>query len=208
MGKLLLASAGSALAVGLIAGGTLDTGRRYPLTMAETRSRLASLETPDAAIITSAAGAGPVERILGEREVRWRVRGGDGDTALYIAELTPVNDVETRVRLHIKHQTVGQPDRLTSTRFLRGFGNATFAEAVDAALETSPDRRLTPVRDWAEQVSRDPEQLREFGQAIGSMYAELPRAVHGEAASASPRPFNPEKQMEAATRPMINPVPN
>ncbi|GAA3999095.1 hypothetical protein [Sphingomonas humi] len=204
MGKWLLASAASAAVVGLVAGGTLDRGRLYHLPISDVRSRLAALPAPDASMMASGIGAAGVERTAHEREIRWRVRGGDGASVLYVAELVPFGERETRVRLRVQHEGANVSEKLTSTRFLRGFGTASFAEAIDAALEENPKRRLDPVRDWAFEASNDPDQVREVGQAISSMYAETAKSVHGQTSGAE---RSTAARMEAATRPMINPVP-
>lgn len=200
----------SAATAGLVAGGALDTGRTYDLPVASVRERLAGLDVPEASLMTTGAMKPDVSRVVGDRSVRWQVREPDGVSVLYVAELEPLGQGQTRVRLSVKHQGASTYEKITSTKFMRGFNEASFAEALDARLEQNPERRLNPVNEWAMKAGNDPEQIQELGAVIGTMYSDVSKQMEdggtfGFSSADGVHPRAPvEARMRAATRPSID----
>ena len=171
--KSILVIAASGMTVGgLYAAGAFDRGQVYDLPIGEVRSRLVTVQIPRMAAV-SAAGSdrASADFTNGDTQMRWRL-GSKG--AVFSATLTPEGPAQTRVLLDYEPAKVeGEGGSLLDTRFMRGFAETSFAEEVDARLEGRVADQAQAMRDFARQISSDPEAVRELGVATQEMFKSV-----------------------------------
>lgn len=210
--RILAAVSASGLLVGgVYASGALDAGEVYDLPLSEVRTRLADMPLPMDALHT-AGGSNKAQAsiALDETAVRWRVASGAGGSALFTANLHREGPQRTRVTLDYAPAKSGEKylDRLTGTRFLRGFAETSFAQQVDARLEQRPYDRNAALMKFAEEANRDPEAVKELGATMRGIFTDIAGEVQANTRASEPPPVNPKQAMKDATRPSVVLPPN
>lgn len=192
---------------GLYAGGLLSpAGEIYNLPIAEARAELVAMPVPlDVLHSAGTSGSGNVVVRSGAESVRWQIMAGGHPIGMYVAELEAENPWQTRVTLRGSVTDNGSmASRITSTRFMRDFSDATFSEQVDARLEGRAVDPGDAMRAFAGHIQSHPEDVQELGFAVQGIFTEVAnQASANMRASVDDSAPNIERSMEAATRPSV-----
>lgn len=173
--KLLLGIAGSgALVGGLYAGDLLTHGDVHDLPLNEARARLIAMPLPRDMLLAAGPSTGNVSVTSDSSSVSWRI-GGFEESAQFTARLEAVSAGRTRVTLeHAPTRATGSmTGRLTSTRFMRGFSDSSFSEAVDATLEGRAFSRDRSLDAFAQHQSMNPGEVKELSHAVRGMMLDV-----------------------------------
>ena len=182
--NLSIGLAGSALLVGgLYATDALAPGRTYDIPLEQAFDELSSMPVPDG---LAATGAGAAPAVVVERTpsaIHWQFRVRGQDVALFTARLTPEGAGRTRVRIEYSPREPSSPElrRLASAGLVREFARLEMSEHVEARLERRPVDRTEVAAALADHIAANPEQVREYGRAMGEMVADLHRQINENA---------------------------
>lgn len=197
-----------ALVGGLYAAGTLSAGEVYDLPASEVTSRLASMPIPLTLLrVTGGSDATTVEVRRSAEAISWNFMLGDERVSTLTARLSPEGDGRTRVVVNqdsIQHPSP-EIQRLASTQLAGDLIELGMAELVDARLEGREPDSGDVMQRLALHTAEHPEQVREYGRAVGDMMADLGNQAraNAEADGAYRHETSPSERMEAATKPSL-----
>lgn len=187
------------------AGGALTTGEVYDKPIAQVRAELAAMPVEGLVLHAVAGSDGTKVKVRQTADsIIWHFMIGGHEVSVFTATLNEEGRLRTRVRL--AHTPGANPipevDRLNSTAMMRSMSEIAMAERVDARLENRSVDDGELMLSLGQHLSDNPEQVREYGLAIGQMYKDMGDqfAANANAASAEP---DPKVLMEKATRPSI-----
>jgi hypothetical protein len=183
--KLFLGiGASGALLGGLYAGDALTAGTVYDVPIEQAYGELASMPVPDA-LVPAAAGidATEVDARRADGAIDWRFRVRGEEVARFTARLSPEGPGRTRVRIDYVAGEPATPElrHLTGATLTRDFARIAMREQVEAQLERRPVDRERIANALARHAADHPEQVKEYGQAIGHMTSDLYRQANENA---------------------------
>jgi hypothetical protein len=171
-----MAASGMAVGGGIYVGGIFSKGEVYDLPIAEARSRLITLSlSPETLAIAGGSDNASVAVHDAPDAIVWSVPTGGPRAAKFIANLRAEGPSRTRVIINYVSgsSAPSYADRLTSTKFFRGYAETNFSEDVDARLDRRPVDQRKARHDFATRAAADPHQLRELGLASASMFKDI-----------------------------------
>ena len=162
----------------------------------------------DVLVTAGGSDAADVDMDVLSDSIRWKVSRGSKQAARFTANLRPEGPMRTRVTIEYSNyrSPSSYADRLTSTKFLRGYVETSFAEEVDARLEARPVDRDRAMTEFANRVAADPEVVRELGLTTEGMFREIGAQVRANSGSSGENFHDPQsarETMRAATRPAV-----
>jgi hypothetical protein len=173
---ILIAASGFAIGGGLYAEGILSKGEVYDLPVAEARGRLTGLSlSPETLAIAGGSDNASVTVKGTSDAIVWSVPTSGSRAATFTVNLRAEGPSRTRVNISYVNgtSTPNYVDRLTSTRFFRGYAETSFNEDVDARLDGRPVDQRGARHDFAARAAADPRQLRELGLASASAFKDI-----------------------------------
>lgn len=205
--KLLMAISGSAAAVGgLYAGAMLTAGETYPMSLEQTRTRLAAMSLPPQLTMMAGGSDKAKVRVGSDGDsVTWTLPSASGRPATFIARLHEEGPLSTRVTVEYRNaqSASGFATRLQSTGFLRSYAETSFVEQVDAQLDGRPFDQQQAMEAFAQGAARNPEQVRELGETVTGILTEVSEQAAEATRAQAPPPLSASRSMEDATRPSI-----
>ena len=210
--KPFVALGGSGMLLGgLYAGGVLSpAGEVYNIPIAEARAELVGMPLPpDVLHSVGTSGSGNVVVRSGPESVRWQIMAGGHPAGLYVAELQAENPWQTRVSVRGSATSTDTfASRITSSKFMRDYSDAAFAEQVDASLEGRAADPGDAMRAFAGHLQSHPEDVQELGLAVQGIFTEVAKQASANmhdsvGGSGGYSPESVERSMDAATRPTV-----
>lgn len=205
--KILLAVSGStALLGGLYATDVLSPGATYDKPYSQVYGELAAMPVNNALVrgLNGASGA-RVDVRPQQGVIDWHFMMGDAEVALFRARLS--SDGPGRTRVVLDHfpveKTASGPDRLAATALIRNFAKISMAEQVDATLEGRAFDQGEMMGAMGQHLADHPEELKEYGNAIGGMFNDVAEQMRATTAEIEPGPPDPHEAMRAATEPSV-----
>jgi hypothetical protein len=201
-----LGSAGG-LFGGLLSSGVLAAGEIYPKPYSVDYAELASMPIPPMAAGMAGGSDVTVEELPGR--IAWHFRARGGEVATFTASLSEEDPWHTRVVVDFVTGEAmdSRTAQLVGTSFMRSNARIAMTEQVDARLTGRPFDQLRMGQMMAEHQQAHPEEIKEFGYAVGDMFNEVADATRAETAAVQasrPPPGQDREAMAAATRPMID----
>lgn len=209
--KLLAVMAGAGVVAGGVQySGVLDRGAVYAKPYSVVHAELVSMPVPAEA--RSFVG-GEVRMSQAPGTIKWHFHNRQGEIAVFSAHLTREDVRSTRVKVDfaLREAVDDTSATLLSTDFMRSTARSAMAEQLDARLSGRAYDNARMGEIFAEHLQDHPEELEQYGHAIGKMYegvAEQMKLGAGDGTfshSSSPgyATPSPTTTMTAATRPSI-----
>jgi hypothetical protein len=179
--KIIIGIGGSGMLLGsLYASDALTAGRVYDIPLQQAYSELSTMPVPDPLLqATTANGATSVAIRRSAEAIDWQFEVRGRNVATFTVRLSAESADRTRVRIEY---TPGEPlspelGHLTSAALIRDLARIAMSEQVEAQLEHRPFDQNEIVDALARHAASHPEQVREYGVAVGEMLVGMRRQI-------------------------------
>lgn len=199
----------AAVAGGLYASDALTRGEVYPLSYDQAFAELSSMPLPAEVTQMSVRSVGSQVEVRTEGSViAWHFMADGRETGRFTATLSPEGEGKTRVIVDFvsgSHKPEGML-RISDTALMRKLAAAALAEQVDSQLERRPFEQSGFMQRAAEHLQNNPEQLKEYGEAVGQTMNDLYSQARENAEASSVPAYEPPvgKPSPDATRPSLD----
>jgi hypothetical protein len=169
------------LLAGLYAGDALTSGQVYDVPLEQAYSELSTMPVPNALMQAGAGIYAPTVAVgRSFQAIDWQFQVRGRNVATFVARLSPEGPGHTRVRVEYFPGEPSSPElrHLTSASLVRELARLAMSEQVDAQLERRPVDEDAIARALARHAAAHPEQVQEYGQAMGEMILGLHRQAN------------------------------
>ena len=198
---------------GLYASDALTRGQVYDVPLDQAYGELASMPVPPALVqATTGTDGTEIEVRRSPQSIGWHFKVRGQEVAVFSARLSAEGPNKTRVIIDYSPGEPLSPElaRLTSATLTRDLARIAMSEQVEAHLEHRPVDEREIADALAQHAAAHPEQVREFGLAVGGMMKDLRRQIDenspeisGSAGDQAEPPGLNQSAMDAATQPSV-----